>query len=56
MDSIGLWGAAASSPDRAAVIEPAGHVASYAELAAAADRYGRGSTLHPSCASVTGKI
>jgi long-chain acyl-CoA synthetase len=42
MDSIGLWGIAASSPDRAAVIEPDGHVVSYAELAAAADRYARG--------------
>jgi long-chain acyl-CoA synthetase len=42
MDSIGLWPIAASSPDRAAVIEPDGTVVSYAELAAAADRYGRG--------------
>jgi long-chain acyl-CoA synthetase len=42
MDSIGLWGIAANFPDRAAVIEPDGTVVSYAELAATADRYGRG--------------
>src|SRR5580692_538901 len=42
MDSVGLWAIAADSPDRAAVIEPDGQVVSYAELAAAADRYARG--------------
>ena len=42
MDAIGLWAIAARTPDRAAVIEPDGHVVSYAELAAEADRYGRG--------------
>ena len=42
MDSIGLWAIAADSPDLAAVIEPDGQVVSYAELAAAADRYARG--------------
>ena len=42
MDAIGLWAIAASSPDRAAVIEPDGRVVSYAELASEADRYGRG--------------
>ena len=41
MDSIGLWAIAADSPDLAAVIEPDGHVVSYAELAATADRYAR---------------
>jgi long-chain acyl-CoA synthetase len=42
VDAIGLWAIAASSPDRAAVIEPDGRVVSYAELASEADRYGRG--------------
>ena len=42
MDSIGLWAIAADFPDRAAVIEPDGQVVSYADLAAAADRYARG--------------
>jgi long-chain acyl-CoA synthetase len=42
VESIGLWGIAASSPDRPAVIEPDGRVVSYAELAREADRYGRG--------------
>jgi long-chain acyl-CoA synthetase len=39
---IGLWTIAAQTPDRAAVIEPDGAVVSYAELAARADRLGRG--------------
>jgi long-chain acyl-CoA synthetase len=42
VDAIGLWAIAARTPDRAAVIEPDGRVVSYAELAAEADRYGRG--------------
>jgi long-chain acyl-CoA synthetase len=45
VNAIGLWGIAASSPDRAAVIDatgPGGGVVSYAELAREADRYGRG--------------
>jgi long-chain acyl-CoA synthetase len=39
---IGLWAIAGATPDRTAVIEPAGRAVSYAELAATADRYGRG--------------
>jgi long-chain acyl-CoA synthetase len=39
---IGLWTIAAQTPDRPAVIEPDGTVVSYAELAARADRIGRG--------------
>jgi long-chain acyl-CoA synthetase len=39
---IGLWTIAAQTPDRTAVIEPDGTVVSYAELAARADRLGRG--------------
>ncbi|MGH3400154.1 MAG: AMP-binding protein, partial [Streptosporangiaceae bacterium] len=42
MDATGLWAIAASAPDRAAVIEPGGRAVSYAELAAEADRIGRG--------------
>jgi long-chain acyl-CoA synthetase len=42
VSAIGLWAIAASAPDAAAVIEPDGRVVSYAELAAEADRYGRG--------------
>ncbi len=42
MNAIGLWAIAASTPDRTAVIEPDGREVSYAELAAEADRYGRG--------------
>jgi long-chain acyl-CoA synthetase len=38
----GLWTIAANSPDRTAAIEPDGTVVSYAELAARADRIGRG--------------
>jgi long-chain acyl-CoA synthetase len=39
---IGLWTIAAQTPDRTAAIEPDGTVVSYAELAARADRLGRG--------------
>jgi long-chain acyl-CoA synthetase len=39
---IGLWTIAAQTPDRPAVIEPDGSVTSYADLAARADRIGRG--------------
>ncbi|HEX4094923.1 MAG TPA: acyl-CoA synthetase [Trebonia sp.] len=42
MSDIGLWTIAAQTPDRAAVIEADGAVTSYAELAALADRLGRG--------------
>ncbi|HEV2373146.1 MAG TPA: acyl-CoA synthetase [Streptosporangiaceae bacterium] len=42
MNAIGLWAIAADSPDAAAVIEPDGTEVSYAQLAAEADRYGRG--------------
>ncbi len=42
MTDIGLWTIAAATPDRTAVIEPNGRAVSYAELAALADRYGRG--------------
>ena len=42
MTDIGLWAIARATPDRTAVIEPNGQAVSYAELAALADRYGRG--------------
>ena len=42
MSDIGLWTIAARTPDRTAAIEPDGAVVSYAELAARADRLGRG--------------
>ena len=42
MTDIGLWAIAATDPERTAVIEPRGTAISYAELAALADRYGRG--------------
>ncbi len=42
MTDIGLWSIAAAEPGRTAVIEPGGLAVSYAELAARADRYGRG--------------
>ena len=42
MSDIGLWTIAARHPDRLAAIEPDGAVVSYAELAARADRLGRG--------------
>jgi long-chain acyl-CoA synthetase len=42
VDATGLWAIAASTPDRAAAVEPGGRVVSYAELASEADRYGRG--------------
>jgi long-chain acyl-CoA synthetase len=40
--ALGLWGIAATTPDRTAVVDPDGHELSYRDLAAAADRYGRG--------------
>lgn len=42
MATIGLWGIAATSPELVAVVEQAGRVVSYGELAEAADRIGRG--------------
>ena len=42
MTDIGLWAIAATDPERTAVIDPGGTAISYAELAALADRYGRG--------------
>ncbi|MEV6232515.1 acyl-CoA synthetase [Saccharopolyspora shandongensis] len=42
MSDIGLWKIAEQQPNRTAVITPDGRAVSYAELAAAADRYGRG--------------
>jgi long-chain acyl-CoA synthetase len=42
MADVGLWSIAASTPDRLAVVDPAGRRVSYGELAAAADRIGRG--------------
>ena len=42
MTDIGLWAIAEATPDRTAVIEPNGRAVSYADLAALADRYGRG--------------
>jgi long-chain acyl-CoA synthetase len=40
--SIGLWNIATERPDLTSVVDPDGQQVSYAELAAAADRYGRG--------------
>ena len=42
MTDIGLWAIARANPDLTAVIDPDGTTVSYAELAALADRYGRG--------------
>ncbi|MGP4019620.1 acyl-CoA synthetase [Saccharopolyspora sp. 5N708] len=42
MSDIGLWKIAEQQPNRTAVVTPDGGSVSYAELAAAADRYGRG--------------
>jgi long-chain acyl-CoA synthetase len=42
VDATGLWAIAASTPDRAAAVEPGGRVVSYAALASEADRYARG--------------
>jgi long-chain acyl-CoA synthetase len=39
---MGLWNIAVANPDSTAVIEPGGRPVSYGELAATADRYGRG--------------
>jgi long-chain acyl-CoA synthetase len=40
--SIGLWNIAREQPELTAVVDPDGRQVTYAELAAAADRYGRG--------------
>jgi long-chain acyl-CoA synthetase len=40
--ALGLWGIAAATPDRTAVVDPGGTALSYRDLAALADRYGRG--------------
>ncbi|WP_214400873.1 acyl-CoA synthetase [Pseudonocardia lacus] len=42
MTALGLWGIAADEPDRTAVVDPDGRSVTYGELAAMADRYGRG--------------
>ena len=42
MTVLGLWAIAEAEPGRTAVIEPDGGAVGYAELAARADRYGRG--------------
>ncbi|HEX3488031.1 MAG TPA: acyl-CoA synthetase [Streptosporangiaceae bacterium] len=42
MTATGLWTIAASTPERTAVIDPGGRAVSYGELAAEADRIGRG--------------
>lgn len=42
MSTLGLWNIAATEPDRPALVDAGGETLSYAELAAAADRYGRG--------------
>jgi long-chain acyl-CoA synthetase len=40
--ALGLWGIAAETPDHVAAVDPDGRSVSYGELAAMADRYGRG--------------
>jgi long-chain acyl-CoA synthetase len=40
--SEGLWNIAAADPDRCALVDPAGLETTYRDLAATADRYGRG--------------
>ncbi|MDQ3786530.1 MAG: acyl-CoA synthetase [Actinomycetota bacterium] len=42
MASIGLWNIAREQPDLTAVVDPDGRQVTYGELAATADRYGRG--------------
>jgi long-chain acyl-CoA synthetase len=42
MADVGLWVIAANTPDKLAVVDPAGQAVTYGELAAAADRIGRG--------------
>ncbi|MBB4745208.1 long-chain acyl-CoA synthetase [Actinoplanes octamycinicus] len=42
MDDIGLWTIAGRDPDRVAVVDPDGRTVTYGELAARADRIGRG--------------
>jgi long-chain acyl-CoA synthetase len=41
-DVLGLWNIAQHSPDRVAVVDPSGRTATYGEIVAAANRYGRG--------------
>jgi long-chain acyl-CoA synthetase len=38
----GLWNIAREQPDRTAVVDPSGRDIRYGDLAATADRYGRG--------------
>jgi long-chain acyl-CoA synthetase len=42
MSELGLWKIAQNRPDLTAVVDPGGREVSYRELAATADRYGRG--------------
>ena len=42
MTSVGLWNIASARPDLTAAVDPAGQEWSYGQLAARADRYGRG--------------
>src|SRR4051812_10927564 len=42
MTSIGLWAITGRSPQRVAIVDPEGRSITYAELAAGADRIGRG--------------
>ncbi|GAA1031406.1 acyl-CoA synthetase [Virgisporangium ochraceum] len=42
MTAIGLWAIAGSEPRRTAAVEPDGRIVTYADLAAEADRIGRG--------------
>jgi long-chain acyl-CoA synthetase len=42
MTGIGMWTIAGESPQRTAIVEPGGRTLDYAELAAEADRIGRG--------------
>ncbi|MBB2941120.1 long-chain acyl-CoA synthetase [Actinoplanes lutulentus] len=42
MNGIGMWTVASESPQREAIVEPGGRTLTYGELAAEADRIGRG--------------
>ena len=42
MTGIGLWNIASQDPDQVAIVEPDGRTVTYGELAAEADRIGRG--------------
>ncbi|BCY13329.1 acyl-CoA synthetase [Actinoplanes sp. L3-i22] len=42
MSDVGLWNIAGRDPERLAVVDPDGHTVTYGELAARADRIGRG--------------